>query len=112
MTAEDKSEITIQEAILKAFEIGHAVALSTHDLPPKEPIYPGENLDACDVALQLHSDVETYAQLKCKEAERWKVRCGLAEKYISETPCDPDTSKDQWKAYQDWMGNIANPKES
>ena len=35
--------------------------------------------------------------------EYWKKRCELAEKYIKETPCDPDIYKEQMIAYNNWM---------
>ena len=32
----------------------------------------------------------------------WKRRCLLAEKYIEESPSDPDIYKEQLKAYNKW----------
>lgn len=32
----------------------------------------------------------------------WKTRCELAEKYIEETPCDPDIYEEQIVAYNSW----------
>jgi len=37
------------------------------------------------------------------DGEYWKRRCELAEKYIDESPCDPDTYDDQITAYRKWM---------
>lgn len=34
--------------------------------------------------------------------EYWKKRCELAEKYIEETPCDPDIYEEQIVAYNNW----------
>jgi len=36
------------------------------------------------------------------ELEYWKQRCELAEKYIEETPCDPDIYEEQIVAYNNW----------
>lgn len=33
----------------------------------------------------------------------WKVRCEAAEAYISESPCDPDITAAQLKAYNKWQ---------
>jgi hypothetical protein len=33
----------------------------------------------------------------------WKTRCLLAEKYIEESPCDPDIYDEQIKAYNKWQ---------
>lgn len=35
--------------------------------------------------------------------EYWKQRCLLAEKYIDESPCDPDIYDNQMKAYREWQ---------
>lgn len=32
----------------------------------------------------------------------WQIRCEAAEKYINESPCDPDIRVDQYKAYVKW----------
>lgn len=32
----------------------------------------------------------------------WKKRCDAAEKYIEESPCDPDIYPAQLVAYQEW----------
>jgi hypothetical protein len=36
----------------------------------------------------------------------WKTRCELAEAYIKETPCDPDTTPEQANAWTAWMDFI------
>ena len=36
------------------------------------------------------------------ELEYWKQRCELSEKYIEETPCDPDIYDEQIVAYNNW----------
>jgi len=38
-----------------------------------------------------------------QEKDYWKARCVLAEKFIKESPCDPDVTTEQWKAYMDWQ---------
>ena len=55
------------------------------DYAPKEKI---------KICLQLDETIsKTY----------WKTRCLLAEKYIEESPCDPDIYDEQLKAYSVWM---------
>ena len=45
------------------------------------------------------------------DVDYWKQRCLLAEKCLEETPCDPDITADQikaWNAYHkfiSWAGN-------
>lgn len=39
----------------------------------------------------------------------WKERCLAAEKYIEESPCDPDIYLEQYKAYENWL-NLKNEK--
>jgi|DEB0MinimDraft_10_1074344.scaffolds.fasta_scaffold30557_1 hypothetical protein len=41
--------------------------------------------------------------MKNKDADYWKKRYRLAEKYINESPCDPDITKAQYKAYLKWI---------
>jgi hypothetical protein len=36
----------------------------------------------------------------------WMQRCELAEAYIKETPCDPDTTPEQANAWTAWMDFI------
>lgn len=39
----------------------------------------------------------------------WQVRCALAEKFIDESPCDPDITKEQteaWAKYQDYIKTV------
>jgi len=38
----------------------------------------------------------------------WKERCILAEKYIEESPCDPDIYISQLEAYHNWKDFIKN----
>jgi hypothetical protein len=41
-------------------------------------------------------------QLKA-ELDYWKTRCELAEKFIEESPCDPDIYEDQLKAWNEYQ---------
>jgi len=41
-----------------------------------------------------------------KDLRYWKSRCKLAEKFISESPCDPDIYPEQMKAYNKWQKKI------
>jgi hypothetical protein len=38
-----------------------------------------------------------------KQSIYWNARCLLAEKYIAASPCDPDITTEQLRAYQDWQ---------
>lgn len=38
-----------------------------------------------------------------EDLEYWKKRCELAEKYISECPCDPDIYDSQLEAWTEWL---------
>lgn len=45
-------------------------------------------------------------------AEYWKRRCKLSEKYSDESPCDPDITKEQikaWRAYADFITEFKEP---
>ena len=37
-----------------------------------------------------------------KEALYWKTRCEYAERYIEESPCDPDITLEQVEAFKDF----------
>lgn len=41
--------------------------------------------------------------MKTRDKEYWKKRCGLAEVYIHESPCDPDIYEKQSEAYWKWQ---------
>jgi len=47
-----------------------------------------------DISLELDKTINTMY---------WKTRCLLAEKYIEETPCDPDIYVEQMEAYWKWI---------
>ena len=36
----------------------------------------------------------------------WKARCLASEKFISESPCDPDICEDQIKAHGEWRNIV------
>lgn len=38
-----------------------------------------------------------------REVEYWKKRAEAAERYISESPCDPDITSEQLSAYNAWQ---------
>lgn len=54
----------------------------------KQEITKFKNLGIADVSGSLLSDTEY-----------WKQRCQLAEKYIEESPCDPDITSSQIEAH-------------
>ena len=37
------------------------------------------------------------------EIDYWRARCGKAERFIDETPCDPDIHEDQIAAHNEWQ---------
>lgn len=39
-------------------------------------------------------------------AEYWEERCLAAEKFIEESPCDPDIHEDQIRAYDAWKSIV------
>ena len=46
--------------------------------------------------------LKEYGAKAVEEKEYWKKRCELAEQYIKYSPCDPDITKEQYKAYWKW----------
>jgi len=40
----------------------------------------------------------------------WKERCLAAEKYIGQTPCDPDIYPEQMEAYSEWQKLIKDER--
>ena len=46
--------------------------------------------------------IEDVIKERMPTEEYWKKRCELAEKFILESPCDPDIHEDQIKAYNEW----------
>jgi hypothetical protein len=45
-----------------------------------------------------------------KNKSYWEKRCELAENYIDESPCCPDITNDQLKAYSQWKEFINQNK--
>lgn len=45
------------------------------------------------------------------DRDYWKTRCELAEKFIEESPCDPDILDDQIKAHNEWQSFIKENNE-
>ena len=54
-----------------------------------------------------------------KNLEYWEKRCKLAENFIDKSPCDPDITNDQMRAFEEWQSfvqlenkeNIINSKQ-
>ncbi len=47
------------------------------------------------------------------DTDYWKQRCLLAEQCLEETPCDPDITADQikaWKAYHKFISLAGNDR--
>lgn len=55
-------------------------------------------LDAINEALML-SDSSAYF---ASDIGYWKERCKLAEKCLEESPCDPDITSEQIKAWEEY----------
>jgi len=47
---------------------------------------------------EMEQQTETFAEL-----EYWKQRCLMAERFIDESPCDPDITPEQINAYANWQ---------
>ena len=58
-----------------------------------------------------NSDLGAVSGALLSDVEYWKQRCLLAEQCLEESPCDPDITADQikaWNAYHkfiSWAGN-------
>jgi hypothetical protein len=67
-----------------------------------------ENLNTEETA---NSDLGAVSGSLLSDTDYWKQRCLLAEKCLEESPCDPDITADQikaWNAYHkfiSWAGN-------
>ena len=81
------NSISVQQALLKVWNECEQDVVNKNDLLP-------------DVSGSLLSDTDY-----------WKQRCLLAEQCLEESPCDPDITADQikaWNAYHkfiSWAGN-------
>jgi len=60
-------------------------------------------LHTCILTTQPHPIKEDLDPKKQTTLEYWKKRAELAEKYISESPCDPDITTEQLNAYLQWQ---------
>jgi hypothetical protein len=50
-----------------------------------------------------------------QQVEYWQTRCELFEKILAETPCDPDITPEQCKAWRDldrFLTTVPNPSKS
>ncbi len=45
------------------------------------------------------------------EIDYWRARCEKAEKFISESPCDPDVTKGQIWANDSWQAAVAGESD-
>lgn len=48
-------------------------------------------------------DPEMVFSELCRRADYWQTRCILAEKYIAQSPCDPDIYPSQVEAHTAWQ---------
>ena len=59
----------------------------------------------------VNSDLGAVGVLLLSDTDYWKQRCLLAERCLEKSPCDPDITSDQikaWNAYHkfiSWAGN-------
>lgn len=71
---------------------------------------PMEQVNHPDHFSQSQQQTDVSGSL-LSDVDYWKQRCLLAEKCLEESPCDPDTTSDQikaWSAYHNfisWAGN-------
>lgn len=64
-------------------------------------------IDELEVVL-LKADVSDALNA---DVDYWKQRCSLAEKCLEESPCDPDVTSEQikaWDAYHKFLGKAGN----
>jgi hypothetical protein len=52
--------------------------------------------------MKQDEDIWPYQDDAAVVLEYWKKRCLAAEKFIDESPCDPDIYKEQLEAYNIW----------
>ena len=69
-----------------------------------------DELQSCFRTVHTHDgksrkyyDIDSVNRLILADESYWKKRCLAAEKYISESPCDPDIYDSQLKAYHRWQ---------
>lgn len=74
--------------------------------PPKDP---KDKVVKCRISMTQEHHAATKGDRagiirRALDGEKyWRERCTLAEEYIDKSPCDPDITDNQWKAYQDWQ---------
>lgn len=61
--------------------------------------------------LRYISEAEIELKNTGRKLEYWKKRCGLAERYLEESPCDPDITKKQMEAYLKYKQFLTNNKQ-
>ena len=44
-----------------------------------------------------------------EELKYWEIRCKLSERYIANSPCDPDIYRWQYAAYVKWKKQVEQP---
>lgn len=49
--------------------------------------------------------VKLYVKRQEQSEGYWKRRCKAAEKFIKESPCDPDITSKQIEAYNEWLNS-------
>lgn len=57
-----------------------------------------------------HPDCPFYPESFTRMHDYWKSRCEAAEKFIAESPCDPDIYADQIDAYDKWQELVKSEK--
>jgi hypothetical protein len=92
-----------EEQVIKAIEL----ARDTHT--EGSPYMERDEYDYLqDEVINLLTPIELPSDEKYKSY--WEKRCELAENYINESPCDPDITNDQLKAYNQWQEFINQNK--
>ncbi len=57
---------------------------------------------------QQHKNMIEEKNSEISDLDYWKTRCQLAEKCLDETPCDPDITYEQmkaWDAYHEFISS-------
>ncbi len=92
----DGGHYTAEHGLLKSCEDAQALLHKEWVLKESEPKQPSEG--------------QTFSV----DGEYWKKRCELAERYIKESPCDPDITGEQivaWKEFQEYIREGSAPQE-
>ena len=56
-----------------------------------------------DIEVEKLADYENELNELARVKDYWFNRCYCAEKFIEESPCDPDITKDQIEAHEIWQ---------